>query len=183
MRVPAGTPAGDAVGGIGHVCAKQRPQLRAEGLGDVCARGRAELVLHPARVACWRPTDHEVTGTSAMQPAADVRAWQACRAADANLDCQRCRGSEWGRPLPSAEVGYPVPQAGGQLSGVELVGPIGASRPTAGPRHKCLSACSAAIDGTCPRGRHCRFPPVSSHSPPARTSPIAQQTLAPSGPS
>ena len=37
-----------------------------------------------------------------------------------------------GRPLPTADVGYPVAQLGGQLSGSELARPTGAGRPVAG---------------------------------------------------
>ena len=36
-----------------------------------------------------------------------------------------------GRPPPTADVGYPVAQVGGQLSGCELAQPTGAGRPGA----------------------------------------------------
>jgi len=36
-----------------------------------------------------------------------------------------------GRPLPAVEVGYPVAQVEGQLYGVEIARPTGASRPFA----------------------------------------------------
>lgn len=36
-----------------------------------------------------------------------------------------------GRPLPTADVGYPVDQLGSQLSGGELARPTGAGRPIA----------------------------------------------------
>jgi hypothetical protein len=34
-----------------------------------------------------------------------------------------------GRPLPTADVGYPVAQLGGRLSGGEIARPTGAGRP------------------------------------------------------
>jgi hypothetical protein len=37
----------------------------------------------------------------------------------------------WGRPLPTADVGYPVAQLGGQLSGGEIARRTGAGRPRA----------------------------------------------------
>lgn len=46
-----------------------------------------------------------------------------------------------GRPLPTGDVGYPVAQLGGQLSGGELARPTGAGRPIPGiPLAKSLTA-------------------------------------------
>jgi hypothetical protein len=36
-----------------------------------------------------------------------------------------------GRPLPTADVGYPVAQIGSRVSGVEFARPTGAGRPAA----------------------------------------------------
>lgn len=44
------------------------------------------------------------------------------------------RPAALGRPLPTADVGYPVPQFEGQLFGVEIARPTGASRPIAAGR-------------------------------------------------
>jgi len=41
------------------------------------------------------------------------------------------RMSLMGRPLPAMDVSYPVAQVVGQLSGVEIARPTGASRPQA----------------------------------------------------
>jgi len=46
----------------------------------------------------------------------------------------RIRRAATGRPLPTADDGYPVTQLGGQLSAGELARPTGAGRPSAAVR-------------------------------------------------
>jgi len=54
-----------------------------------------------------------------------------------------------GRPLPSVDVSYPVAQVGGQLSGVEIARPTGASRPTADLEPVDLAATELPFDNSC----------------------------------
>ena len=52
------------------------------------------------------------------------------RTADLNVRCPMMRVSPMGRSLPTAGVGSPVAQLGGQLSGGEIAHPAVAGRPT-----------------------------------------------------
>jgi len=55
---------------------------------------------------------------------------QVCFVAGNSIICRAAVG----RPLPTADVGYPVAQVGCQLSGGEIARPTGASRPIAARR-------------------------------------------------
>lgn len=56
------------------------------------------------------------------------------------------------RPLPTADVGYPAGQLGGQLSGVEIARPADAGRPGANLRCPNLAALKLPV------GRPCSYP-------------------------
>lgn len=66
------------------------------------------------------------------------------------------RKSLQGRPLPTADVGYPVPQLEGRISGGEIAYPTGAGRPTA-------DLLPAGLGGSCATGAVCR--PHGSETP------------------
>jgi hypothetical protein len=50
-----------------------------------------------------------------------------------------------GRPLPTADVGYPVAQLGSQLSGREVAGPTGVGRPGGDIRCRNLTAAKLPV--------------------------------------
>jgi hypothetical protein len=60
--------------------------------------------------------------------------------------------TEMGRPLPTVDVGYPVAQLGGPLSGGELARPTGACRPTSDIRHLNQVAVKPSFKTSSPRG-------------------------------
>jgi len=55
------------------------------------------------------------------------------------------RTSLEGRLLPTADVGYPVAQLGGQLSGGEIARTTGAGRPVPAVRLGAAYGCNAAL--------------------------------------
>jgi hypothetical protein len=73
----------------------------------------AVLVLAWPILLPWRPTNGLHTGLAGSSAATRSRQ----------------RMSLQGRPLPTADVGYPVAQVGSQLSGGEIARPTGVSRP------------------------------------------------------